>query len=277
MQNHPRHLERLVRIARGGPRSAERRDALSLRAGRPRPRDSQFRKAAPLSFDSRRGTQARRGFDLVARRRSDRSIRRILPRAQKHRHRRGSQVDAARRSTGPLYPRGFQGRPRRRPQRSADHPRPARNHQRPVDEGHGRSRAPVQRQPDDRRRSSAIGRGDEGRGRAPRTAHAEVRERDQGQDYSRHRQGRRARHRQEPGRDNSQQQRLPRRQSRHQGSARGTDQGVPRARPRRHRAVGLAGEVGADDGRDGAGLEDRRHRLSDPGRRRRALEPVHAE
>ena len=47
-------------------------------------------------------------------------------------------------------------------------------------------------------------------------------------------------------------------------------------RPRRDRAVGPAGEVGADDGRDGAGLEDRGNRLPDPGRRRRALEPLHA-
>ncbi len=55
----------------------------------------------------------------------------------------------------------------------------------------------------------------------------EVRKRDQGQDYSRDGQGRRPRYRQEPGRDHSQQQRLPGRQSRHQGAARGTDQGLP--------------------------------------------------
>ncbi len=128
-------------------------------------------------FDSRRGTQARRGSDLVARRRSDRGVRRPFPRAQKHRHRRESQVAAARRATGALHPRRFQGRPDRGSERSADDTRPARNHQRPVDEGHGRSRAAVQRQPDDRRRGAAIGRGDEGRGRASRTAHGEVRER----------------------------------------------------------------------------------------------------
>ena len=104
-----------------------------------------------------------------------------------------------------------------------------------------------------------------------------IRERHQGQDHSRDRQGRRSRHRQKPGRDHSQQQRLPGRQSRHQGAARGTDQGVSRASPRRDRAVGPAGQVGADDGRHGAGLENRGHRLPDPGRRRRALEPLHAD
>ena len=48
----------------------------------------------------------------------------------------------------------------------------------------------------------------------------------QGHDRARHGQGRRSRHRQEPGRDHPRQQRLPGRQPRHQGAARGADQGV---------------------------------------------------
>ena len=39
-----------------------------------------------------------------------------------------------------------------------------------------------------------------------------------------------------------------RRQPRHQGAARGPDQGLSRAPARRHRPVRAAGEIGADDG-----------------------------
>ena len=68
-----------------------------------------------------------------------------------------------------------------------------------------------------------------------------------------------------------------RRQPRHQGAAGRTDQGLQRASARRDRAVGPAGEIGADDGDDGAGLEDRGRSLPDPGRRRRALGALHAD
>jgi len=98
-----------------------------------------------------------------------------------------------------------------------------------ADGGHGRSRAPVQREPDDRRRGPAIGGGDEGRGRVSRTAHEDVGEREQGQNNSSDGQGRRSRYRQEPGRDHPRQQRLQGRQPRNQGAARGIDSRVPGA------------------------------------------------
>ena len=79
-----------------------------------------------------------------------------------------------------------------------------------------------------------------------------------GQDRARHRQGRRPRHRQEPGRDHPRQQRLPRRQPRHQGAARGADARVPRAQAGRDRALGPAREVGAADGDHRGGPDARR-------------------
>ena len=93
-----------------------------------------------------------------------------------------------------------------------------------------------------------------------------------GQGPPRYRQGRRARHRQEPRRDHSLEQRLQRHQSRHQDCARRIDQGVSRTQARRHRPVGPAREKRAADGRHGAGFEKRGNRLPDPGRRRGAVE-----
>ena len=79
---------------------------------------------------------------------------------------------------------------------------------------------------------AAVGRDDEeGRGlsRAPDGA---GRGPGEGHDRPRHRQGRRARHRQEPGRHHPDQQRLPRGQSRHQAAAdRDPRRGAPSTRP----------------------------------------------
>ena len=75
------------------------------------------------------------------------------------------------------------------------------------------------------------------------------------QDRARHGQGRRARHRQEPGRDHSRQQRLRGDQPRHQGAARGADPGLARASARRHRPLRPAGEERAADGDHGAGFQ----------------------
>ena len=69
-------------LPEAGPRSPQLGDAVSLRAGRARPRDRQLREARALPVDSRRGAQARRGSHLVARRGSDRGVRGALPRAQ---------------------------------------------------------------------------------------------------------------------------------------------------------------------------------------------------
>ena len=221
LQNRARRLQRVVRAAGGGPRSSQLGDAVPLRAGRARPRDRQLREARTLPVDSGRGAQARRGSHLVARRGSDRGVRGAFPRAQGQGDRRAAPLAAARRAPRALHSGGFQGRPLRGFERGAHGARPARNHQRPVDEGDGRGRAAVQRQSDDRRRGAAIGRSDEGRGRASRTAHDQDRERQQGQNHPRDGQGRRSRHRKKSGRDHSRQQRLQRRQSRHQGAARG--------------------------------------------------------
>ena len=66
-----------------------------------------------------------------------------------------------------------------------------------------------------------------------------------------HGQGRRARYRQEPGRDHSRQQRLRRGQPGHQGAARRADPGLHGAQARRHRALRPAGEEHAADGDHG--------------------------
>jgi 5-methyltetrahydrofolate--homocysteine methyltransferase len=65
---------------------------------------------------------------------------------------------------------------------------------------------------------AAVGRGDEDRGRVPRTAHGQDRRRGQGPDRAGHGQGRRARHRQEPGGHHPVQQRLRGREHRHQAA-----------------------------------------------------------
>ena len=276
MQDDPRRLQRLVRLAAGRPRGAQLGLPLPLRAGRPRHGDRQLGEARALSVDPRGGAAARRGPDLVARRRSDRRLQRALPHQGAEEDRRAAPRSAARRAPGALHPRRLEGRPVRRSRRSAARAQAARDHQRPAHGGHGRGRPALRRQRDDRRRGAAVGRGDEGGGGAPRAAHGEGRQLDQGHDRARHREGRRARHRQEPGRHHSRQQRLQDRQSRHQGAARGADQGVSPAPAGRDRSVGAAGQVGADDGGHGAGPESRRRELPDPGRRRGAVEPLHA-
>ena len=129
--------------------------------------------------------------DLVARRRSDCGLCRLFPLAQGQAQRRAAALVAAGRAPGALHPGRLQGRSRRGPRRSARRALGAGNHQRPVDEGDGRSRAAVQLQPDDRGRGAAIGRGDEGRGRPSRAAHGEGRQRKPRHDCARDRQGRR--------------------------------------------------------------------------------------
>ena len=60
-----------------------------------------------------------------------------------------------------------------------------------------------------------------------------------------------------------------------QGCSPGADRGVSRAPTGHNRAVGIAGEVGPDDGRNGAGLPHGRHRCPGAGRRRGPVQPVH--
>ena len=212
----------------------------------------------------------------MARRRPDRGVQRPLPRQGAEAHGRAAPRASARRASRSLRARGLEGRSLRRSGRGPEGTPAAGDHQRPPDGRYGRGRPPVRRQRDDRRRGAAVCRGDEGGGLPPRAAHGEGGELDEGEDRARHRQGRRARHRQEPGRHHSQQQRLPGDQSGDQGAAGGPAAGVPRAPARCDRPVRPAGEVGADDGGDGAGPEGRRRALPHPGRRRRPVEPLHA-
>ena len=77
----------------------------------------------------------------------------------------------------------------------------------------------------------------------PRAAHGAVRRGGQGPDRAGHGQGRRARHRQEPGRHHPVEQRLRRGQPRHQAADLGDPRGRGLQRRRRHRHVRPAGEV----------------------------------
>ena len=91
-----------------------------------------------------------------------------------------------------------------------------------------------------------------------------------------HGEGRRARYRQEPGRDHPLQQRLPGGQPGHQGAARSADPRLPGAPAGRHRAFRPAGEEHAADGDHGGRSEGRRHRRAAAGGRRGAFREVHA-
>ena len=55
----------------------------------------------------------------------------------------------------------------------------------------------------------------------------------------------------------------------------GPDRGLSSAPPGHNRFVRSAGQVGADDGRDGAGLSRSRHRPTDSGGRRGLVQPIH--
>ena len=94
----------------------------------------------------------------------------------------------------------------------------------------------------------------------------------QGHDRARDREGRRPRYRQESGRHHPEQQRLPGRSiSGIKVPPEELIKAYDAASARRDRALGAAGQIGADDGGDGAGLEERGYPLPDPGRRRGAL------
>src|SRR6185437_8353280 len=81
-QDRAGHLERVIWTTGGGTRSTQLGDALSLRAGRARPRDRQFGEARTLSADTGRRAPARRGPDLVAGRGPDRGVRSLLQREE---------------------------------------------------------------------------------------------------------------------------------------------------------------------------------------------------
>ena len=111
---------------------------------------------------------------------------------------------AAGSAAGELYYRGHQGRAARGSGiEAAGRHCAAGYYQRSADGGDERSRAAVQQQRADRRRSFAIGRGDEGRGDLSRRVHGEDRVIDARQDRAGDGEGRRPRHRQESGGDYS--------------------------------------------------------------------------
>ena len=108
-------------------------------------------------------------------------------------------------------------RPRGRPRRGAHHPHGARDRQRRAARRHeGRGRA-VRLGRDAAAVRAAVGRDHEGGRRLPRAPHGEGRPGRQGPHRAGHGQGRRPRHRQEPGRHHPHQQRLRGAQPRHQG------------------------------------------------------------
>ena len=119
VQDHPRHLERVVRPARRRPRGAERGLPLPLHQGGPRLRDRQQRAARALRLDPRGGAPARRGPDLHARRGPGGRLRRALPRpARRRREDAGVALPLDERLARYIV-EGSQGRPDRRPRPQA--------------------------------------------------------------------------------------------------------------------------------------------------------------
>ena len=155
---------------------------------------------------------------------------------------------------------GLVRRPRRRPGHRLDAARPR---ERRAARRHAHRGRAVRLGPDAAAVRAAVGRDDEGRRRPPRAAHGEGGGPDvEGAPRAGHREGRRARHRQEPGRHHPHQQRLRGVQPRHQGADRrhgGQGQG---GRRRRHRHERPAREEHAHHARQPPGAE-----RAGPGRR----------
>ena len=180
------------------------------------------------------------------------------------------------RAPGQLHHRGHQGRSDSRPGSQTRGGRGAAgHHQRPADGRDVRGRPIVQQQRADRRGSAAVRRGDENRRGPSRAVHGEERNLSARQDHPGHREGRRPRHRQEPGRDHPEQQRLHGDQPGNQSSAGRPDQGIPGASSGRHRTLRLVGEERAPDGDHRRRFERSRRQCPAAGGRRRAIGKVH--
>ena len=275
LQDHSRHQQRLVRPAAGRPRGSQFGLPLPVRQGRTRLGDRQHREVDALRLHPRARETAGRGSDRLARRRPGRRLRRPLPPEERDGRPGYARRPAAGRTPGPLHRRGLQGRPDRRPECRAGGAARAGRHQRPAHGRHGRGRPAVQQQRTHRRRSVAERRGHEGRGPAPGTVHGEGGRNAQGHRHPGHGQGRRARHRQESGRDHPVQQRLPRDQPGHQGRARNPDRGGTHASARHGGPVRTTGEIRTTDGRHRPGPQDRGRGMSAAGRGRRADPAFH--
>ena len=141
----------------------------------------------------------------------------------------------------------------RRSGRGAEDTAAARHHQQRAARRHEGGRRPVRRRQDAAAVRAAERRDDEGGGGVSRAVHGTRGGAGEGHHRARHGEGRRARHRQEPGRHHPDQQRLSGGQSRHQGAARRhavRGEGASRAR---HRHVGPAGEIHRGDAREPGG------------------------
>ena len=233
-QDRAGDLEHLVRLAGVGARSGELGLPLLLHQGRARPGDRQRRKAGALRVHSRAGAApggepavqyaAGRGTGGVAhgaRRLASASAEQKAGINQFHiaaiteYSRRAGKKVKAKAEDLPLDQRlanyiieGTKDGLIADLDLKRQEARAARHHQRSADGRDVRSRPAVQQQRADRGRSAAIGRSHEGRGQPSRAVHGEDRDVGARQDHARHGQGRRPRHRQEPGRDHSRQQRL---------------------------------------------------------------------
>ncbi|MND87653.1 hypothetical protein D3C80_796600 [compost metagenome] len=149
---------------------------------------------------------------------------------------------------------------------------------RAADGRHERGRRPVRRRQDVPAPGGEVGAGDEAGGRLPATLHrgGEVRRLQQRQDSDGHRQGGRARHRQEHRRRGAAVQQLRDRRSRGHGLLRDHPQDGAGSGGRHHRPVrphhSVPGRDGARGERDGApglqaaALDRRRHHLQGPHR-----------
>ena len=251
----PRPVQRVLRPQPGGTPGAQLRVPARVRAGRARLRD-RARLQDPAARPHRRPGQG--GLPRPRLRPPHRRLRpsagaagAVRGREGRHRAGRGPQRLAGRPPAVPAHHRRQPQRPRGRPDRGARGGDGGAGHRQRHSVGRhegggralrlGRDAAPLR---------PAIGRDDEGGRRVPRTAHGEVGPGRQGHRRAGDRQGRRARHREEPGRHHPHQQRLrgdqPRDQDRHQRDG-GRGRGAP---GRRHRHERPAGQVDADHARE---------------------------
>ena len=184
-QDDPRRLERLASACRRPAARCSTRSSSTTHAGRPRRGDRQHRAAGALRRDPGGRAPAGRGADLPAPRRQrggrggGGGVHRALPRP---RQRQGGGPPRADLPLDERLARAVVEGTKEGLEADLDAaladprwPTPLERHQRPADGRHGRGRPAVQRQPADRRRGAAVGRGDEGRGLLSRAAHGEGR------------------------------------------------------------------------------------------------------
>ena len=220
--DHPRPVECQLRPEPGGARGAEQRVPRPCGARGHDRRDRACLEDPPAAHDRAGGGEGRRGPDLRSPRGGLRSA--AAPAGDLRRPQaRGRNQEAARRHDrrppeGPhrrWRPQGSDGRSGR----GAEDAVAARHHQQRAARRHEGGGRAVRRRQDAAAVRAAERRDDEGGGGLSRAVHGARRGPGEGHHRARHGEGRRARHRQEPGRHHPDQQRLPGGQSRHQGAA----------------------------------------------------------